>query len=234
MQSFIIYGADPENRLDKARELCSEKNISQFDISLISTNDEDEKSTTIGINAIKALQQKLFLKPLKGDMKACIITEADKLTLPAQNALLKALEEPPINTLIFLLIQNATALLPTIRSRCSEINISGKESSISPEEKDQLYKEWLRLKKASLGEKLKNAQDLAKEKDVSKSMLEKFLIVLADQLDESIKSHDENALEITNDIKLIQSAHTQLSTTNTNPRLVFEHLFLSLAPTNNS
>lgn len=234
MQSFIIYGADFDSRLDKARELCSEKNISQFDISLISTNDEDEKSTTIGINAIKALQQKLFLKPLKGDMKACIITEADKLTLPAQNALLKALEEPPINTLVFLLIQNATALLPTIRSRCNEINISGKEIALTNEEKDTINKKWLSLKKASLGEKLKNAQDLAKEKDESVLLLEKFLLVLAEKLNESIKSHDENIFEITNDIKLIQSTHTLLRTTNTNPRLIFEHLFLSLPTSNNS
>lgn len=228
MQSFIICGADPKNRLDKARNLCLEKSISQFDISLISTNDEDEKSTTIGINAIKTLQQKLFLKPLKGEMKACIITQADRLTLPAQNALLKALEEPPINTLIFLLIQNSTSLLPTIRSRCSEINISGKEVSLSTREKEEIYKRWLALKKASLGEKLKNAQDFAKEKEDSISTLEKFLKVLADELNESLKGDRADALEITNDIKLIQSAHTLLTTTNTNPRLIFEHLFLSI------
>lgn len=234
MQSFIIYGADLENRLGKARDLCLEKNISQFDIALISTNDEDEKSTTIGINAVKALQQKLFLKPLKGEMKACIITEAEKLTLPAQNALLKALEEPPINTLIFLLIQNASTLLPTIRSRCSEINISEKEVLLSAQEMIDIYKEWLQLKKAPLGEKLKNAQDFAKEKSDSAAKLEKFIIILADKLNESIKRDGAETLEITNEIKLIQSAHTVLTTTNTNPRLIFEHLFLSLSPSSNS
>ena len=46
------------------------------------------------------------------------IEEANLLTLPAQNALLKVLEEPPTNTTIYLTCSSAQTLLPTIRSRC--------------------------------------------------------------------------------------------------------------------
>jgi DNA polymerase III delta prime subunit len=45
------------------------------------------------------------------------IEEANQMTPPAQNALLKSLEEPPQNTTFYLTVDNASMLLPTIRSR---------------------------------------------------------------------------------------------------------------------
>ncbi|OYP47096.1 hypothetical protein CG709_03450 [Lachnotalea glycerini] len=51
------------------------------------------------------------------------INEADKLTLQAQNALLKTLEEPPAYAVIVLLTVNHEALLQTILSRCITLNL---------------------------------------------------------------------------------------------------------------
>lgn len=51
------------------------------------------------------------------------IEEANLLTVPAQNALLKLLEEPPENTSFYLTCNSALALLPTIRSRCQTISL---------------------------------------------------------------------------------------------------------------
>ena len=51
------------------------------------------------------------------------IEEANLLTIPAQNALLKMLEEPPASTNFYLTLDSATSLLPTIRSRCTLINL---------------------------------------------------------------------------------------------------------------
>ena len=50
-------------------------------------------------------------------MRAAIIDDAETLNLPAQNALLKTLEEPPGYAVIFLIAENANALLDTVRSR---------------------------------------------------------------------------------------------------------------------
>lgn len=49
--------------------------------------------------------------------------EANLLTVPAQNALLKMLEEPPDSTSFYLTLNSATSLLPTIRSRCQVISL---------------------------------------------------------------------------------------------------------------
>ena len=53
-----------------------------------------------------------------GPYKIYIIPEADKMTVQAQNALLKTIEEPPKYAVILLLTENAELLLPTINSRC--------------------------------------------------------------------------------------------------------------------
>ena len=59
-----------------------------------------------------------MIKPYSNRYKIYIIPEADLLTVQAQNALLKTIEEPPEYAIIFLLTENADSLLPTIRSRC--------------------------------------------------------------------------------------------------------------------
>ncbi len=60
------------------------------------------------------------------------IEEAGLLTIPAQNALLKMLEEPPENTDFYLTCGTATSLLPTIRSRSTLINLKGEEVENDP------------------------------------------------------------------------------------------------------
>ena len=59
-----------------------------------------------------------MIKPYSNRYRIYIIPEADLLTVQAQNALLKTIEEPPEYAIIFLLTENADSLLPTIRSRC--------------------------------------------------------------------------------------------------------------------
>ena len=56
--------------------------------------------------------------------------EADKLSVQAQNALLKTIEDPPSYAVIFLLTENAGTLLPTIRSRCVLLDLKPVSSQI--------------------------------------------------------------------------------------------------------
>ena len=73
--------------------------------------------TTIGIDQVLAWQQKISLKHYEGIYKVSIIEHADAMTLPAANALLKVIEEPPERTVIILNAENAEGILPTIQSR---------------------------------------------------------------------------------------------------------------------
>lgn len=60
----------------------------------------------------------IYKKPYEGDKKVIIIYEAHKMTIDAQNAFLKTIEEPPKGVFIILLCENLEAILETIRSRC--------------------------------------------------------------------------------------------------------------------
>ena len=77
-----------------------------------------EKPDSIGVEEIREqLVDDMPIRPYWGPYKVYWIPEAEKLTVQAQNALLKTLEEPPSYGVILLLTANADKLLPTIRSR---------------------------------------------------------------------------------------------------------------------
>ena len=84
------------------------------------------EKNTISIDEIRQLERFLSLRvPLKKDFnRAVIIQDAHSLSLEAQNALLKMLEEPPSGTIIILTTKHSQALLPTIRSRVQSINLT--------------------------------------------------------------------------------------------------------------
>ncbi len=80
---------------------------------------------SISIESVRQMDHFLNLKvPTdKRPNRIVIIEEAEKLTLEAQNALLKTLEEPPADTVIMLLCSNLNSVLPTIRSRAQKLHI---------------------------------------------------------------------------------------------------------------
>lgn len=77
---------------------------------------------TIGIEKIRDIRHATTLKPLEGK-RVVIIAEADKMTIPAANALLKILEEPPDTMHLILTASQVSGMLPTILSRCQEIRL---------------------------------------------------------------------------------------------------------------
>ena len=83
-----------------------------------------EKPGSIGVDEIRdQLVSDIQIKPYNGKYKVYIVAEAEKMTVQAQNALLKTLEEPPAYVVILLLTTNAESLLETIRSRCVLLNL---------------------------------------------------------------------------------------------------------------
>lgn len=82
----------------------------------------DKKS--IGVDDIREqINNKVDIKPYAGPYKIYIIPEADKMTEQAQNALLKTIEEPPEYAVIMLIAESVGSLLPTILSRCVQLNL---------------------------------------------------------------------------------------------------------------
>ena len=83
-----------------------------------------EKPGIISVDDIRRqLNSDIGIMPYKSSKKIYIISEAEKMTPQAQNALLKTLEEPPPYAVIILLTANADTLLPTILSRAIILNM---------------------------------------------------------------------------------------------------------------
>lgn len=91
------------------------------DLRLIET-EEDAKS--LKIDQMRKLQKEIAYKPYESEYKIYIIDEAEKMTTQAANSLLKTLEEPPDYAVIILISEDINKLLPTVISRCQNLQFS--------------------------------------------------------------------------------------------------------------
>jgi DNA polymerase-3 subunit delta' len=82
----------------------------------------DEKGK-ISIDTVRALSNRLSLRAAESETKVAIIEQADAMKPPAQNALLKTLEEPPGATCFILTTARVRMMLPTVRSRCQTLRL---------------------------------------------------------------------------------------------------------------
>lgn len=83
-----------------------------------------EKPNTISVEDIRSkINADMGIKPYQGPYKIYLISEAEKMTPQAQNALLKTLEEPPEYGVILILTNSLEAMLPTVLSRCVLLNM---------------------------------------------------------------------------------------------------------------
>ena len=83
-----------------------------------------EKPGSISIDEVREqVVHDVDIKPYCSPYKIYIIPDAEMMTVQAQNALLKTIEEPPEYAVILLLTSNIDSLLPTIRSRCVRLDL---------------------------------------------------------------------------------------------------------------
>lgn len=88
---------------------------------------------SFGVDDVRDIIEEISKKPFEGEKKVIIIHEGNKLTVQAQNALLKTIEEPPVGVHIILLCESLELILDTIKSRCEIYKLT-------PLTKDELYK----------------------------------------------------------------------------------------------
>ena len=75
-------------------------------------------SNSFGVDDVRNIINEVNKKPYEGDKKVLILYRCDKLTVQAQNALLKTIEEPPHGVYLILLSDSLEIILDTIKSRC--------------------------------------------------------------------------------------------------------------------
>ena len=134
-----------------------------------------------GIDLVREATQFLWQKPIKSVRRTLIIDNADRLTSPAQYAILKIAEEPPSHALIFLLLKSPDAILPAVVSRFQRIFISGQVPEVKISATDFLRSD-LKGKKDFL-------KDLADREKEGEELMDDFVFaVMRDLAKDPIKN----------------------------------------------
>jgi len=102
----------------------------------------EESGKQIGIDTIRSLGAFVALKPQRSEHKCILVEEVHMMNVNAANAFLKTLEEPSDNTHLILVTNQASKLLPTIRSRCQVIQFA---SDLSEESIAWVERELIQL-----------------------------------------------------------------------------------------
>ncbi len=85
---------------------------------------DDLEHKNVSVDVIRRARADVYVRPNEADRKVYLLPRAQDMLPPAQNALLKILEEPPEYGVFILLTDNPDKLLPTIRSRCRELKMT--------------------------------------------------------------------------------------------------------------
>jgi len=233
-RSFLILGGNFSERENACQDLYvrlkPEKARFASDPDLVQLAGE----TSIGIDQVRELERNLALKPHSFPPKIGSVIQAEKLTVEAQNALLKILEEPIGDSVLILTAPRKENLLPTVISRCQLINLPEKaEIELSPKEIEELTQELEKILKSSPGKRIQFT-DKIKNKDEAISFCQTQLLLWREILLKKIKQANRSQeqlsqlsiQEITSTLRQIEKALQYLKA-NVNPRLVLDNLLLS-------
>ena len=89
---------------------------------------EDPEHKNVAVKIVRQIRDDMFVRPNEAAYKIYLFPQ--ELGIEGQNALLKILEEPPSYGVFLLLTDNPDKLLPTVRSRCTELKLQALDEKI--------------------------------------------------------------------------------------------------------
>ncbi len=120
-RAYVVSG--DENTLPEVLAL-----LARHDIDASNPDLYVRRYSSFGIDDARDVRRKAEMRPLARPERVFVIL-APVITVDAQNALLKTLEEPPAGACFFLIVPSPTSLLPTLRSRVHIIALDSKQTS---------------------------------------------------------------------------------------------------------
>lgn len=91
----------------------------------------DTERKELAVKDIRQVRRDVYIRPNEGERKVCIFPDCRQLNPQDQNVLLKIVEEGPAYAAFIFCAPTAHILLPTIRSRCVEMHVTGSEQDAS-------------------------------------------------------------------------------------------------------
>lgn len=226
--SVLIFGSTKNERENKIVEIINGEVNKDFeklkdiydkaDIKIIERKDDE---ATIGIGQTREGAKFLQQKPFAYQKNFLVILDAEKMTIQAQNSLLKTLEEPPTYSLIILSSKTRNSLLETVVSRCRLIPAKKDAECEFIENSNSLDK----VLKMSLGKRLEFSADIAKEE---KETILELLDCWIEEGRASLLKKPGEQNRATN-VKRIMEIKKDLENSNVNQRVSLEALVLSFS-----
>jgi len=177
-----------------------------------------EEKKSVGIEHSRKLTKFLKEKPFNHKVKVGLILEAQYLTIEAQNALLKTLEEPPANSYLILTAPKKSSLIPTVISRCFVTKLQ----NLPIDSYLYISEELLRLlfDRAYALDWVNGHKDQIETREEALVLLEKWEGELRQQL---VKNHQKWAV---NAVVRLWETRSVVENTNVNIRLAIEEWLL--------
>lgn len=145
---YIFFGESPSDQFVFSQKLANYLENKEWHSpgTLVDVLFIEGREDSTGIDAIRTAINFLWLKPVKSSKRTLIINNAERLTIEAQNALLKISEEPPEHSLIILILKDPEVLVPTLISRFQKIYFKDRCEKCESDANDakKLVKEFLR------------------------------------------------------------------------------------------
>lgn len=199
--AYILKVSKAEDLKDVGRAflkalLCPEKPGEGCGICTVCNNIEkdnhgdvyyiQQKSAFLKDEEVQWVVEGLKKKPIY-ERSVGVIQDADRMTVTAQNRLLKVLEEPYGSSVMVLITENSENLLQTVRSRCTMIEIEGEESREFLKE-ESMAKELIgkALENKTFYEKRKVLEEIIQNKEMGRKQALDFLDTLEKTIREEI------------------------------------------------
>lgn len=213
----LIVGGTPATRRAWVEATTRRLSVPQWNkISVVSPN------PSIGIADIRMLQLAISRVSDNAAPMIGIIEDADRLSVEAQNALLKTLEEPPKHAAIILEASAETVLLPTIVSRCTIVTLPS-ASEFSNEDKLAWQHTWQSMQSLPRGQRLKSIDAII----LGRQEAIRFIDCGIQAVSDALIDPDPNVARLaTKTLRRFLESKEQLSSFAT-PKLVIDNLFLS-------
>lgn len=187
---------------------------------------EDQSITIAEIRALKGF---LNEKPFASHYKIVCLW-GEKLTLEAQQALLKIVEEPPPNSLIVLGVTNEDVLLPTITSRSHVFVLhSTKIKPLTTEAESQSRSFWLEFAALSPGKRLQLTTEIGTTREAVATWIHQQILFFRQELFRRYTQKEYTKLPL-DDVQTLKtlSYFARLTKNNIQPKMLLDQLFLHL------
>ena len=171
-----------------------------------------QESSKLGIEQARVIKGHFSLKPYQSKGRVVVLEDAANLTIEAQNALLKTIEELPKHALFILGADSDAKLLPTAVSRCQIVRVQGTGYRVQPEDYTEDIKKLL---SASIEERFEYIEKLKDRKE--------FLHFLIRYFHQNLRSHLKG--EELDFLKELLEAE-KWAAQNVNIRAILEYLML--------